>query len=718
MYPENTFFQNIFSIEVSPLTQNHWIYFGIDFISLSLIILTNLFIYLCILSLNVLEIKTKYSLTEILNKLFFIQWGLVCAFSSLDLISFFIFFEATLIPIFQIILQGGSRERKSRAGILIALYTLLGSIFMLFNIIYIFNKYGTTNYLYLYTLNFDIEDQKILWITFFLTFAAKIPVFPFHIWLPEAHVEAPTIGSVLLAALLLKLGVYGLIRFGLPLFPYGQEFFKHIVVTLTICSFFYTNLTAIRQVDIKKIIAYSSVVHMNLIVLGILCLSVESLDGAIYQMIAHGIVSGALFFCIGILYERFKSRFLWYYGGIAFILPIYSIFLFIFILANISFPMTSNFIGEMLLFIGIFQDNFIIGVFAMVSMFFGIIYNMWTYNRISFGNLKMPYNMQKNSTNFFSDINKKDFYILSILGFFLFITGIYSSLILDYITLNSTLLVDKNFQALSKNTLEIFAENNSNLLQNIENKKPFSEEENILESLLETYPVNHPELFNKIVEYWISPKNCIIKEIHWTEFAKSNASNDENPEHISKIVNDAVENVGNYARIPEAAYSKELAELEKVKQLSAELESLNIRLECITRHQNLFENIRHNLKVISEQKTLLPVAQEFEITLILTDGIKVYNQIIVDSSALQEELEKLKLLSIYDASECHKGDFMSRAKKFKLNLDWCRYCKELNSLEKTLNELRINFATSSDCNPCILKAIPEPLHITNTWKGF
>lgn len=192
----------------------------------------------------------------------------------------------------------------------------------------------------------------------------------------EAHTQAPTIGSVLLAALLLKLGIFGLLRFGLPLFPEGQTYFKYLIVILTICSFFYTNLTAVRQVDVKKIVAYSSVVHMNLIVLGILCISVESLDGAIYQMLAHGIVSGALFFCIGILYERFKSRFLWYYGGLAFIMPIYSFFFFIYILANISFPLTSNFIGEMLLFFGIFQDKFIIGVIATFSMFFGVLYNM------------------------------------------------------------------------------------------------------------------------------------------------------------------------------------------------------------------------------------------------------------------------------------------------------------------------------------------------------
>ena len=513
-------FQALFTLNISSSISPGWCVFGIDFLSLSLIILTNLFIFLCILSIQFLEIKNKFSITELLTKLFFIQWGLNCAFSTLDLLAFYIFFEATLIPIFMIILQGGSRERRTRASYLIALYTLFGSIFMLFNIIYLSNKYGTTNYLILYSTNITPLDQKILWITFFLAFAAKIPVFPFHIWLPEAHVEAPTIGSVILAALLLKLGVYGLIRFGLPLFPYGQEYFKHFVAILTICSFFYTNLTAIRQVDIKKIIAYSSVVHMNLIVLGILCVSTESLDGAIYQMLAHGIVSGALFFCIGIIYDRFKSRFLWYFGGIAFILPVYSFFLFIFILANISFPLTSNFIGEMLLFAGIFKDNFIIGIIASLSMFWGVIYNVWTFNRMCFGNIKFNYssslthnhnnnsNVLKTNSNlinsldlknifwkknenwlknkefkknpiqqqtgfscliffedfktFFSysyldlvslinkkysqkksiwvDINRNDFYILLILTFCLFATGICSTVILDFISSNSTLL--------------------------------------------------------------------------------------------------------------------------------------------------------------------------------------------------------------------------------------------------------------------------------------
>lgn len=532
---ELSFMQALLFFNMSPLSNTHWLIFGVDYISLSLIILTNLFIYLCILSIRTEEIRGKFEISELINKLFFIQWGLVCAFSSLDLLGFFVFFEATLIPIFTIILQGGSRERKTRASYLIALYTLFGSIFMLFNILYLSNKYNTTSYLVLYSQGLNsstlisIEDQKLLWITFFLAFAAKIPVFPFHLWLPEAHVEAPTIGSVLLAALLLKLGVYGMIRFGLPLFPYGQEYFKHVVVVLTICSFFYTNLTAIRQVDIKKIIAYSSVVHMNLIVLGILCVSVEGLDGAVYQMLAHGLVSGALFFCIGIIYERVKSRFLWYYGGLAFILPVYSIFLFLFILANISFPTTSNFIGEMLLFMGIFKDNFIIGVFAALSMFWGVIYNVWTYNRICFGNIKFNFNKnakhahihnekisennlkpveyselqfseyrsqdleyvanfkinkemkkrdpqgfrQKFITYYFDslkktsveelniklhdlylstskhlDIDRKDFFILFILTFGVFFTGIYSTFILDYITINSTAIVSHTISQL------------------------------------------------------------------------------------------------------------------------------------------------------------------------------------------------------------------------------------------------------------------------------
>ncbi len=413
--------------------------FGVDFISMSLIVLTNLFIYLCVLSLREADIYGKYKFNEILILLYFIQWGLVCAFSILDLLGFFIFFEATLVPIFLIILRGGSRERKARASFLIALYTLLGSIFMLFNIIYILNKFGSTNYIYLLSLNFSALDQKILWLTFFLAFAAKIPVFPFHIWLPEAHVEAPTIGSVILAALLLKLGIYGLIRFGLPLFPYGQEYFKHIIATLTICSFTYTNFAAIRQVDIKKVIAYSSVVHMNLIVLGLLCISVEGLDGAIYQMIAHGIVSGALFFCIGIIYERYSTRFIWYFGGVAFILPLYSIFFLIFTLANISFPTSSNFIGEMLLFFGIFKDNFILGTIASLSMFWGAIYSIWTYNRVCFGNIKT---FNTKIYNVF-DIDKQDFSILFSLIFFLFLTGIYSNSILNYITINTTIIINR-----------------------------------------------------------------------------------------------------------------------------------------------------------------------------------------------------------------------------------------------------------------------------------
>jgi len=422
--------------------------FGIDFISLSLIILTNLFIFLCILNLRIGELYGKFDMVEILFLLYFLQWGLLCAFSVLNLLGFFIFFEATLVPIFLIILLGGSRERKTRAGTLIALYTLAGSIFMLFNIIYVYVKFGSTDYVYLLSLQFSELDQKILWLTFFLAFAAKIPVFPLHVWIPEAHVEAPTIGSVILAALLLKLGVYGLIRYGLPLFPYGQEYFKHTISALTLCSFLYTNIAAIRQVDIKKIVAYSSVAHMNLVVLGILCISIESLDGAIFQMIAHGLVSGALFFCIGILYERFSTRLVWYVSGVAFYLPLFSFYFFIFNLGNISFPGSSNFIGEILLYIGIFKDNFFFGTLATISMFFGAIYTMWTYNRICFGNIKL-FTVKPIVTK---DIDKLDFVILFTLLFFLFLTGFYSGCILNYISINTTSIITRSINIISQTT--------------------------------------------------------------------------------------------------------------------------------------------------------------------------------------------------------------------------------------------------------------------------
>jgi proton-translocating NADH-quinone oxidoreductase chain M len=416
---------------------NFNILLGIDGISIYFLILTNLFIYICILSLSNYQVRLR----ENLMHLFLLQWAISCAFSVLDILGFFVFFEATLIPIFFIVLIWGSRGRKVRASYLISIYTLLGSIFMLFNILYIVSKTGITNYQHLLTITFLEEDQRFLWITFFIAFAAKIPLFPLHIWLPEAHVEAPTIGSVLLAALLLKLGTYGLIRFCLPLFPLATIYYTPLIYTFGICGIIYTCLTAIRQVDLKKIIAYSSVGHMNCVLIGIVTLRTESLEGSIYQMLSHGIVSGALFLCVGVIYDRHGTRFIKYYGGLTNISPLLSTIFLIFSMANISFPGTSSFVGEFLILAGIFKESSWVAFFTMISMVLSAVYTLWVYNRVFFGNLN-------NNTIFtFTDVNKKELFIFISLIIILFLMGIYPKFFVTTFHMNvlNLIVMCKNF---------------------------------------------------------------------------------------------------------------------------------------------------------------------------------------------------------------------------------------------------------------------------------
>ena len=416
----NPNFQHVFSLEFIP-SLSYSLVFGVDGISIYFILLTNLFIYLCILSLSPSQVR----LNEILMFLFFLQWGILCSFSVLDLLGFFIFFEATLIPTYFIVLVWGSRERKVRASYLISIYTLLGSIFMFFNIIYILSKVGNANYQFLLDTVFSKDEQKYLWITFFIAFAAKIPLFPLHIWLPEAHVEAPTVGSVLLAVLILKLGTYGIIRFSIPLFPYGTVFFTPLIYTFAVFGIIYTCFTAIRQIDLKKIIAYSSVGHMNVVLLGIMSLRTEGMEGAIFQMLSHGIVSGAMFFCVGVIYERYHVRSLKYFGGLANVYPLFAIVFLIFSLANISFPGTSSFIGEFLILAGVFKESSIVVFFAAFSMILGAVYTLWAYNRIFFGNLK---NL---SIKYSMDLRRHEAYLFIYLIVVLLIMGIYSQIFLD-----------------------------------------------------------------------------------------------------------------------------------------------------------------------------------------------------------------------------------------------------------------------------------------------
>ena len=375
---------------------------GIDGISLFFLLLTTLLIPICILiSWNSIESNLKGYLISFL----LIEFFLIGVFCVLDLLLFYIFFESILIPMFLVVGVWGSRERKMLAAYYFFLYTLLGSVVMLLSILYIYVQVGSTDYEILLTFIFSDFEQKILWFTFFLAFAAKVPMIPVHLWLPEAHVEAPTAGSVILAGVLLKLGTYGFIRFSLPLFPQASFYFTPFVYTISLIGIVYASLTAIRQTDFKRIIAYTSVAHMNVVMLGIFSFNNVGIEGALLQSLSHGFVASALFVIIGVVYERYRTRLVKYYGGLVHTMPLYiSIFLF-FTMANIGFPGTSGFIGEFLIFAGSFKVNTSITFFGATGMILGGCYALWLFNRIAYGNFKNQYIKDT------LDINKREFFI-------------------------------------------------------------------------------------------------------------------------------------------------------------------------------------------------------------------------------------------------------------------------------------------------------------------
>lgn len=406
---------------------------GVDGISILFLLLINMLIPISIIfSWNVIKTKLKLFLILLLLLNFFLN----NVFSSIDLLSFYIFFESTLIPMFLIIGIWGSRERKILAAYYFFLYTLFGSIFMLLGIAYIFEQVGTTQYEILLTFSFSKIEQKMLWFSFFLSFSNKVPMVPFHLWLPEAHVEAPTIGSVLLAGILLKLGSYGFLRFSLPLLPFGCFFFSPFVYFIGTVSVIHSSFVAIRQTDLKRIIAYTSIAHMNLIILGIFSFNIIGLQGSIFQSLSHGFIASGLFFLIGVLYDRFKTRIIYYYGGLSTIMPIFVCFFIFFNLANMGFPCTSSFIGELLLFFGLGQINNIVLVLCATSLIISGVYSLWIFNRLVYGNIKMLY------INNFLDIDFKEFFIIFPLCFFSLISGLYSNLFLNFIILNVYFIIE------------------------------------------------------------------------------------------------------------------------------------------------------------------------------------------------------------------------------------------------------------------------------------
>ena len=375
---------------------------GIDGISILFILLTTFITSLSIISINN-SISSR--LKEFLIAILVMESLMIGVFCSLDLVIFYLFFEAGLIPMFLIIgIWGGSRRVYSAFKFF--LFTLLGSVLMLLAIITTYWTSGTTDIIHLYELGIDWKYQNLLWLAFFSSFAVKTPMWPVHTWLPDAHVEAPTVGSVFLAAILLKVAGYGFIRFSLGLFPIASNFFTPLIYSLSLIAIVFISLVALMQDDMKKLIAYSSIAHMGFVTLGIFTLTQQGIEGSIIQMISHGLISAALFLCVGVLYDRTHSRLISNYGGIVSIMPRYAVIFMIFTLAAIGLPGTSGFIGEFLILLGAFQKSFIVAAIASLGVIFAAAYMLWLYKRVVFGNLVNKELLK------ISDLNKSEIFIL------------------------------------------------------------------------------------------------------------------------------------------------------------------------------------------------------------------------------------------------------------------------------------------------------------------
>ncbi len=388
---------------------------GIDGISILFIILTTFITTLCIISVNS---TIKNRLKDFLVAILFMETMMIGVFCSLDLVIFYLFFEAGLIPMFLIIgIWGG--ERRVYSAFKFFLYTLLGSVLMLVAIISIYWMTGTTDVIELYQIGIDAKYQNLLWLAFFSSFAVKTPMWPVHTWLPDAHVEAPTAGSVLLAAILLKMAGYGFIRFSVGLFPIASEYFVTLIFGLSLVAIVYTSLVALMQEDMKKLIAYSSVAHMGFVTMGIFTMTPEGIEGSIFQMISHGIISAALFLCVGVVYERMHTREINKYGGIVSVMPRYAVVFMIFTLGALGLPGTTGFIGEFLILLGTFKINFIVATIASLGVILGAAYMLWLYRRVVFGEIKNP------DINKLVDLNRSEMIILSVLAFVSILFGFY-----------------------------------------------------------------------------------------------------------------------------------------------------------------------------------------------------------------------------------------------------------------------------------------------------
>jgi NADH-quinone oxidoreductase subunit M len=356
---------------------------GVDGISMLFVILTTFLMPFCIVA-SKYSVKVRFK--EYMLAFLVLETLMIGVFCATDLVLFYVFFEGGLIPMFLIIGVWGG-QRRVYAAFKFFLYTLLGSVLMLLAIMAMYWQAGTTDIPTLLEYQFPASMQTWLWIAFFASFAVKMPMWPVHTWLPDAHVEAPTAGSVILAGVLLKMGGYGFLRFSLPMFPIASADFAPVIYTLSVVAIIYTSLVALVQTDMKKLIAYSSVAHMGYVTMGIFTMNAQGVEGAIFQMLSHGIVSGALFLCVGVIYDRMHTREIAAYGGLVNRMPFYATAFLVFTMANVGLPGTSGFVGEFLVLVGIFKVNTWVAAFAASGVILSASYGLWLYRKVIMGAL-------------------------------------------------------------------------------------------------------------------------------------------------------------------------------------------------------------------------------------------------------------------------------------------------------------------------------------------
>jgi len=412
---------------------------GVDGISVFFVLLSTLLTPICILaSWTAIQERVK----EYMIAFLVLETMMVGMFCALDFVVFYIFFEAVLIPMFLIIGVWGG-PRRVYAAFKFFLYTLLGSVLMLLAIIAMYIVAGTTDVPALMQFNFDPALQTWLWLAFFASFAVKVPMWPVHTWLPDAHVEAPTAGSVILAGVLLKMGAYGFLRFSLPMLPIASDFFTPLIFTLSIVAVIYTSLVALAQEDMKKLIAYSSVAHMGFVTVGIFAVNQQAVEGAIIQMLSHGFVSGALFLCVGVVYDRIHSREITRYGGLVNRMPKYAFVFMLFMLASVGLPGTSGFVGEFLIMLGAFEVNTWVAFLIATGMVLGAAYMLYLYRRIIFGDLT------KEDLKSILDLNAREIATFTPLVVLVLWMGIYPAPFLDMISASVANLIDNYHGALA-----------------------------------------------------------------------------------------------------------------------------------------------------------------------------------------------------------------------------------------------------------------------------